>query len=389
MRTAYFDAFSGISGDMVVGALLDAGASFAHLRRELKKLGLDGYNLAVEKAKINGIHSTKFHVRIVGKQKNRDYSAIKKMIDKSRLDPAVKEISLAVFRKIGEAEAKVHNQPIETVHFHEVGGVDSIVDIVGSAICFHNLGITRYECSPVPVGRGFADTMHGVMPVPAPATILILKGVPISPDNVEMEITTPTGAAIASALSANFGPIPAMTTRAVGYGAGTKIRPDGVPNLFRVIIGDTDLSAKKLMVIETNLDDATPELVGWAVLKALDSGALDAWVAPITMKKGRQAFCLSLLCNPLDAARLRNVLLEETPTLGVRQYEVQRFELSRKTIKVKTKHGTVRVKIAVTPSGQKRIKPEYEDCRALAQSTGKPLEIIYRAALQAALDAKS
>lgn len=388
MRTVYFDAFSGISGDMVVAALLDAGASLPRLRSELKKLGMDGFSISVEKIKINGIHSTRFRVKVTGRQKNRDYSAIKKMIEKSRLEPAVKETSLAVFRKIGEAEAKVHNQPLDKVHFHEVGAVDSIVDIVGAAICFQNLGITRFECSPVPVGCGFADTMHGVMPVPAPATILILKGVPISPDSVPMEITTPTGAAIAAALSSKFGSLPAISTTAVGYGAGSKTRPDGVPNLFRVIIGDSDSSAKKLTVIETNLDDATPELISWAMLKALDSGALDAWVAPITMKKGRQASCLSLLCDPLKAAGLRNILLEETPTLGVRQYEVQRFELSRRTVKVKTSHGIVRVKIAVTPSGQKRFKPEHEDCRLLAEKSGRPLETIYRAALTAALAAK-
>jgi uncharacterized protein (TIGR00299 family) protein len=388
MRTAYFDAFSGISGDMAVGALLDAGASLAHLRRELKKLGVAGYSVSVEKLRVNGILSTKFNVRVGQKQKHRDYSAIRKIIGKSRLDPKVKETALAIFKKIGEAEAAVHNQPLDEVHFHEVGAVDSIVDVVGAAICLDHLGITRCECSPIPTGRGLVKTMHGIMPVPAPATILILKGAPIAADEAEMELTTPTGAAIAAALCVRFGPAPSMTPRVVGYGAGSKTRPDGVPNLLRVVIGETKLAGRTLTVLETNLDDATPESVSYAVVKALSSGALDAWVAPITMKKGRQAFCLSILCEPPDAARLRDVMFEETPSLGLRQYDVQRFELSRKTISVKTRHGTVRVKVAVTPSGQMRYKPEFEDCRALAEKAGAPLEAVRRAALAAALKEK-
>ncbi|MBI3581048.1 MAG: nickel pincer cofactor biosynthesis protein LarC [Nitrospinae bacterium] len=388
MRTAYFDAFSGISGDMTVGALLDAGASLARLRRELKKLDVAGYTVSVEKLSVNGIHSTRFNVRVGQKQKYRDYSAIRKIIGKSRLNPKVKENALAIFKKIGEAEAVVHNRPLDEVHFHEVGAVDSIVDVVGAAICLDQLGVTRCECSPIPTGRGFVDTMHGIMPVPAPATMLILKGAPIAPDGAELELTTPTGAAIAAALCVRFGPAPSMTPRTVGYGAGSKTRADGVPNLLRVVIGEKNVPGRTLAVLETNLDDATPESVSYAVQKALSSGALDAWVAPITMKKGRQAFCLSILCETPDAARLRDVMFEETPSLGLRQYDVQRFELPRKIISVKTRFGTVRVKVAVTPSGQERRKPEFEDCRALAEKTGASLEAVHRAALAAALKEK-
>jgi len=388
MKTAYFDAFSGISGDMVVASLIDAGMPLAHLKRELKKLGLDGYRLSAEKVKRSGIYATTFNVKITGKQKNRDYADIKSLLEKSRLAPEVKETALAIFRKIAEAEGRVHNQPLEKVHFHEVGAVDSIVDIMGAAIGFHTLGIRRFECSPIPTGRGFADTMHGMMPIPAPATLLLLKGIPIAPDATEMELTTPTGAAIAATLAAKFGPMPAMRPAAVGYGAGTKIRQDRVPNLFRLVIGEPDGASKKLMVIETNLDDATPESVGYAMLKILSAGALDVWVAPMTMKKGRQAFCLSVLCDPRKAADLRNLLLEETPTLGVRQYEVQRYELERTIVSVKTKFGAVRVKRALTPSGRQRLKPEYDDCRALAEKTGQPFETVYRAALASALTGK-
>lgn len=388
MKTAYFDAFSGISGDMVVGALLDAGVPLAYLKRELKKMGVEGYTLSAAPAMRNGIAATQFKVHIKGKQKNRDYAVIVKLIEKSALDPAVKEMALAIFKKIGEAEAAVHHQPLETVHFHEVGAVDSIVDIVGAAIGFHKLGIGRFESSPIPTGSGLVDTMHGIMPIPAPATILILKGVPVAPDNAGFELSTPTGAAIAAALAAKFGPLPAMKPLTVGYGAATKIRQDRVPNLFRLVIGEPVTTGKTLMVLETNLDDATPETVGYATLKLLSAGALDVWVAPVMMKKGRQAFVLSVLCDPVKAADLRNHLLEETPTLGVRQYEVQRFELERKTIKVKTKFGEVRVKEALTPSGQKRLKPEFDDCKALAEKSGKPFDAVYRSALTAALGGK-
>ncbi len=385
MKIAYFDAFSGISGDMVVASLIDAGLPMAYLKKELKKLDMGGYRLVTGNVKRSGIYATTFNVEIIGKQKNRDYAAIKSLIGKSALAPEVKEMAQGIFRRIGEAEAKVHNQPLGKVHFHEVGAVDSIVDIVGAAIGFHKLGIKQFECSPLPTGRGFVDTSHGMMPIPAPATMLLLKGIPIAPDATEIELTTPTGAAIASALAAKFGPMPAIKTEMVGYGAGTKIRQDRVPNLFRLIIGELSGAAKKLMVIETNIDDATPESVGYSALKILSAGALDVWVSPVTMKKGRQAFCLSVLCDPLKSADLRNLMLEETPTLGVRQYEVQRYELERKVTTVKTKFGPVRVKQALTPSGQKRIKPEYDDCRAIAEKTGEPFDAVYLAALSAAL----
>ncbi|MBI5638538.1 MAG: nickel pincer cofactor biosynthesis protein LarC [Nitrospinae bacterium] len=385
MKIAYLDAFSGISGDMVVGALIDLGVPLAYLKRELKKIDVHGYRLTAEPVKRSGIAATQFGVHITKKQKSRDYAVIRRLIETSKLDAAVKETALLIFKNIAVAEAKVHNQSIEKVHFHEVGAVDSIVDIVAVALGFHRLGITRFACSPIPTGGGMVDTMHGMMPVPAPATILLLKGIPLTPDATPMELTTPTGAAIAAALAENFGPMPAMKPLAVGYGAGTKIRQDRVPNLFRIVLGEPAGRGKRLMVLETNIDDATPESLGYATLKILGAGALDVWVASVTMKKGRQAFVLSVLCDPLKAADLRNLMLEETPTLGVRQYEVERFELERKVIKVKTKFGEVRIKEALTPGGQRRLKPEYDDCKALAEKAGKPFDAVYRAALGAAL----
>lgn len=385
MTIAYLDAFSGISGDMVVGALIDLGVPLTYLKRELKKLDVQGYRLTAEPVKRSGITATQFGVHITKKQKSRDYAVIRQLIGSSKLDAAVKETSLLIFKKIAEAEAKVHGQSIEKVHFHEVGAVDSIVDIAAAALGFHRLGITRFVCSPIPTGSGMVDTMHGMMPVPAPATLLLLKGIPIAPDATRMELTTPTGAAIAAALAENFGAMPAMKSLAVGYGAGTKIRQDRTPNLFRIVLGEPAGHGKRLMVLETNIDDATPESLGYATLKILAAGALDVWVASVTMKKGRQAFVLSVLCNPHKSADLRNLMLEETPTLGVRQYEVERFELERKIIKVKTKFGEVRVKEALTPGGQRRLKPEYDDCKALAEKAGKPFDAVYRAVLAAAL----
>ncbi|TBR20725.1 MAG: nickel pincer cofactor biosynthesis protein LarC, partial [Candidatus Nitrosotenuis sp.] len=286
MTIAYLDAFSGISGDMVAGALVDLGVPLSFLKRELKKLGLDGYRLTAETVKRSGITATHFDVHITKKQKSRDYAVIRKLIETSALETPVKETALAIFKKIAEAEAKVHSQSIEKVHFHEVGAVDSIVDITAAALGFHRLGVTRIACSPIPTGSGMVDTMHGMMPVPAPATILLLKGIPLAPDAAPMELTTPTGAAIASALAENFGPMPAMKPRAVGYGAGTKIRQDRVPNLFRIVLGEPAGRGKRLMVLETNLDDATPESLGYATLKMIGAGALDVWVAGVT-KIGR------------------------------------------------------------------------------------------------------
>lgn len=385
MKTAYFDAFSGISGDMTVGALLDLGVPLTWLKRELKKLGIDGYSISAERVKRGGISAVLFSVKVRPGQKMRDYAAIKLLLEKSALDEKPKRMALDIFRKIGEAEAKVHAQPLDRVHFHEVGAVDSIVDIVCAALGFWRLGVERFECSPIPTGGGFCDTMHGTMPVPAPATLLLLRGIPITPDATPMELTTPTGAAIAAALADKFGPMPAMRPSAVGYGAGSKLRGDRVPNLFRIVVGEPEARGRTLIVVETNIDDATPETVGHVMLKIIEAGALDAWVSPVTMKKGRQAFVVAALCGPPKAAAIRNLILEETSTLGVRQYEVERFELERKSYTVKTRYGPIRIKEALTPSGRRRRKPEYDDCRAAAQKSKKPLEEVYREALAKAL----
>ena len=387
MKTAYFDVFSGISGDMTVAALLDAGVSLPYLKKELNKLPLTGYRISAKKVVMNSIAAKSFEVKLTSKQKSRDYAKIKRMIKKSALSANVKHISLSIFEKIALAEAKVHDCEPDKVHFHEVGAVDSIVDIVGAAICFDRLGIERFISSPIPVGSGLVKTSHGIMPIPAPATLQILKNAEIESGTADFELTTPTGAAIVAAMCDQFGPIVPMKPNAIGYGAGKKTRQDGTPNLLRIVIGETsgkEIASKLLTVLETNIDDETGEKLSFSIKKLMDAGALDVWLSPITMKKGRQAFCLSILCDPEKASQLRSELLETTTTLGLREYQVRRFELERTILKVKTKFGTVRVKVAVTPSGGRRLKPEYDDCAKLSEKNGIPFNDVFSAAMHAA-----
>ncbi|GMT42929.1 MAG: TIGR00299 family protein [bacterium] len=390
MKIAYLDAFSGISGDMVLGALLDAGLPLSHLRAELEgKLGISGYQLSAKKVKRSSITATAFEVKETKKQKSRSYIQIKRMIEKSGLDEKAKLLSLKIFKRIAEAEAKIHGTAVDDVHFHEIGALDSIIDVVGAAIGFCKLGIESFYSSAVPVGSGFIKkTSHGVMPIPAPATVEILKGVPVYGGNSEFELTTPTGAAIAAALCVRFGSIPHMKPSKTGYGAGRTKRKDGVPNLLRIIIGeahDAAVIAKNLTVIEANIDDITPEAVNHAIIKLLSSGALDVWVTPIVMKKGRQAFCFSVICEDHKTARLRSMVFEETTTLGVREYKVNRTELARKVFKIKTSYGLVRLKSAVTPSGEIRLKPEFDDVSRLAKKTGAAFKKVYDAACLAGM----
>jgi len=383
MKILYFDAFSGIAGDMVLGALLDAGLSLSYLKKELKKLpNLSGYTISSKKIKRSSISATSFIVKITKKQKSRDYKAIKKMINSSTLSVDVKRTALKIFEKIAIAEAEIHGTTVGDVHFHEVGGVDSIVDIVGSAIGFSKLGIKKFYSSPLPLGSGLVNTRHGVMPIPAPATLRILKGVPVIGSDEKMELVTPTGGAIVSALSSGFGSMPAMKPVTDGYGGGTKERADGLPNLLRIVIGDVREAPKKLLVIESNIDDSTPEEIAYARGRLLKSGALDVWATPIMMKKGRLATLLSVLCEAGKAKNLREILLNETSSIGVREYEVNRYELPRETIKVKTKYGTVRVKVVITPSGEKRLKPEYDDVAKLAKKHSVPFREVFNSALK-------
>ena len=376
MKICYLDAFSGISGDMTVGALLDAGADFNGLNDALTSLGT-GATFRVEKTKRQGIAASKFHVEGGETKSHRHLSHILKMIDAAPLTSRVKKMSSAVFQKLGEAEAKVHAMPIEKVHFHEVGAVDSICDIVGACFCFDALGVDSIWSGPLNLGSGTVNTEHGLLPVPAPATAELVSGKPVYSRGPEMELTTPTGAALVSTLAERFDVMPAMAILASGYGAGTRDFP-GQANVLRALIGEMQHTPESttVSVIETNIDDANPQILGYTMERLLESGALDVTLTPIFMKKNRPGTMLTVIASPGDQEALAQLILSETSTLGVRIYSAQRRVLAREITEVETAHGKVRIKHAVSGS----FTPEYDDCRRIARETGLPLKEIIAAA---------
>jgi len=315
---------------------------------------------------------------------HRHLSDIVKMIEASKLTPRQKDLAKRIFTKLGEAEAKVHGIPLEKVHFHEVGAVDSIADIVGCAIAFDLLGVERVECSPVPTGTGFIEIAHGRCSVPAPATGELLKNVPIAPSTVTAELTTPTGAAIVATLAQRFGPPPAMKIASIGYGAGQRDLREQA-NLLRVLIGEAESESQveQLVQLESNLDDMPGEHVGYAVELLLAAGALDVWTTAIGMKKNRPGVLLSVLTTPGDVDKLETILLRETTTLGVRRTTVTRRALPRKNSHVHSRLGRIDGKIATLPDGTRRFSPEYEHCRTIAQAQRLTLAEVYKAAMEA------
>ncbi len=378
MRIAYFDAFSGIAGDMTVAALLDAGADAQALFDALDSLGT-GARFRAEKVKRKGIAATHFIVEHEDQKKHRHLPHIVKMIEGSRLADRAKQNAVKVFEALGAAEASVHGVPIEKVHFHEVGAVDSICDIAGACQALEMLGVEAVHASRVNTGSGTVEADHGVMPVPAPATALLLERIPVYARGPETELTTPTGAAILKALAKGFGAMPPMTVERSGFGAGTKDFPM-MANVLRVLIGQASgaTEATLVSVIEANIDDAQPEWLGHAMDRLLEAGALDVTLEPVYMKKQRPGVRLSVIAAPEARERLAALLFEETTTVGVRFWEAERRVLPRRHVEVETPYGRVRVK--VTPSGS---APEFEDCRRLASQAGKPLKEIYAAAIAA------
>jgi pyridinium-3,5-bisthiocarboxylic acid mononucleotide nickel chelatase len=370
MKLCYIDAFSGIAGDMTVGALLDAGADFPALEAALASLGT-GAAVRAEKTKRKGITATKFHVDGGEQKAHRHLHHITKMIDSAQLPERAKQMSHAVFQKLAEAEAKVHGTGIEKVHFHEVGAVDSICDIVGACFCLDNLGVESIAASAINTGSGTVKTEHGILPVPAPATAELLAGKPIYARGPEMELTTPTGAAILATLAAQFGPMPPMTITAAGYGAGDRDFPEQA-NVVRVLIGDAKQAteAVTISVIETNLDDVSPQVLGYAVDRLLEAGALDVTLTPIYMKKNRPGTLLTVLAKPELQEALAVLVLRETSALGLRISAVERRVEERRWVEVETPHGKVRVKVG----GSGGFAPEFEDCRKLAAERGVPLK---------------
>ncbi|HEY3440721.1 MAG TPA: nickel pincer cofactor biosynthesis protein LarC [Paludibaculum sp.] len=380
MKIAYIDAFSGIAGDMTIAALLDAGADPQALIAGLDSLGT-GATFTVEKTKRQGIAATKFDVAFEDQKKHRHLPHIVKMIEAAELLPAaVKQNAIHVFQTLGAAEAQVHGTSIEKVHFHEVGAVDSICDIVGACLGFHLLGVEAVYASAVNTGSGTIVCDHGVMPVPTPATALLLKGIPAYARGPETELTTPTGAAILAALSRGFGAMPAMSISASGFGAGTKDFP-GLANVVRILIGDSAQTPESttVSVIEANIDDATPELLGYAMDRLLQAGALDVTLQPVQMKKQRPATLLQVIAKPEDQERLAALVFAETTTFGLRITQAERRVQARAHVEVETPYGKVRVKTAANGTAS----PEFDDCRQLALVTGQPLKEILAAATAA------
>jgi pyridinium-3,5-bisthiocarboxylic acid mononucleotide nickel chelatase len=382
MRTAYFDCFSGISGDMTIGALIDAGASFEELRAQLATLNVPGYELAIEKVMKHSIAGTKFHVNVhdAGPQ-HRRLRDIEALLRASRLQSSIQEHTLAIFARLAEAEAAIHQTTVEQVYFHEVGAIDSIVDITGAVIGLHLLGVQRVLASAVNVGSGIVRAAHGILPVPGPATAELLKGAPTYARGNDGELTTPTGAALLVTLAESFGPLPYICVERIGYGAGTKDLPHA-PNLLRVFIGeDSDRGdADMITVLEANLDDMNPEWFEYAQEQLFAQGALDVFYTPIFMKKNRPATKLTVLCELSKIDAIVDTLFQHTSTFGVRTYEVRRRKLHRFSQTVETPYGPVSVKIGEWRGQVMQISPEYESCRQVARHCGVPLKDVYQAA---------
>lgn len=392
MNTAYLDCFSGVAGDMVLGALVDAGWSAAALRELPGRLGLPGVQVTCERVVRHGLQGTLVRV-IVGPdapRKHRHLRHIRDIIGKATLPGDTAANAVRVFTRLAEAEAKVHGTDVEKVHFHEVGADDAIVDIVGACLGLQALGVTRVVCGPVPTGHGTVTCEHGVMPVPAPATAELLRGVPLASVDEAQELTTPTGAALVTTLAESFGPPPTMQIMHIGYGAGTR-ENRARPNLLRVLVGTPatatgsadDLESDEVVVLEAQLDDATGQVVAHAMDRLLTGGALDVFLVPIGMKKGRPGHLLTVLARPADADRCTELLLTETTTFGVRRHACERRKLPRALVPVETPLGSIRVKVGRRGGRVVQAWPEYEDCAAAAQQHNVPLKDVQQAALTA------
>lgn len=385
MKTAYFDCFAGISGDMCLGALVDAGANIAEIAKYLKKIPIKNYTLQTKKVLRSGISATKVDVMIKHSALSTQLSAIKKwadiikIIDRSTLDKHLKEKGLKIFKKLFEAEAKVHGEPLEKVHLHEIGGVDCIVDIFGTLIGLDMLGVKKIYASPINLGSGKVKTDHGILPVPAPATVELLKDFPVYSSGVALELTTPTGAAIITGLGAISSALPEMRIDKIGYGAGTA-KIAHMPNTLRILIGG-DIGKRKhpkandsVMVMETNIDDMNPQLYEHVIEKLFNSGAMDVFLQNIIMKKGRPAIKLTVIAEEEDTDKMADILFKETTTIGLRFYKTRRKVLNREIVRTDTKYGVVRLKLSRLKDTIVNISPEYDDLKAIAKKTKLPLK---------------
>jgi uncharacterized protein (TIGR00299 family) protein len=385
-RIAYLDCFSGISGNMMLGALLDAGLELERLETELAKLPISGYKLKVEPVKRHGLGGTHVEVEVSETGVERHLHHVEEIIESSDLPEEVQQRGMDIFRRLAQAEAKVHGAPVESIHFHEVGAMDAIVDVVGAAIGLWLLGIDQVYASPVHVGRGTVKCAHGVLPVPAPATLELLQGVPVYGRDVDAELVTPTGAAILTTVAEAFGAAPPMQVNHIGYGAGTRELP--IANLLRISIGEVvtkadDYERDTVTLIETNIDDMNPQWYEHTMARLFDAGALDVFLTPIQMKRGRPATQLSVLAPETHVSDTLDILFAETTTIGVRMHAVQRRKLRREVVTVETPYGPVAVKVARRGEAVVNATPEYRDCQRIAAEHGVSLKDVYRAVIEA------
>ena len=394
MRLLYFDCIAGISGDMALGALIDAGADLEPIRTVLKHLPLEPFDLDVEAVETGGIGATKVHVRTSTDGLIRTYASIRSLLDMAEMPLDAKAMAQRIFRRLAEAEAMVHRRDLDQVTFHEVGAVDSIVDIVGTALALASLKVDRVFASAVPTGMGMVKTEHGLLPIPAPAVMELLRGAPMYSRNVSIELVTPTGAAILAALVEGFGELPNMRVEQVGYGAGSAHLD--FPNVVRVVVGeaerDTVSAADETppgteLVLETNVDDLNPELYSYVLERLFAAGAQDAWLTPIVMKKGRPAVTISVLVSPSRQEAVRQVLFREAGTLGIRASIVDKQMLEREWVEVTTQHGSVRVKVGRLEGNAVTVAPEFEDCVKVAREAGVPARDVYEEATRLAREA--
>jgi uncharacterized protein (TIGR00299 family) protein len=380
MKIAYLDCFSGASGDMFLGALLDAGLALDDLRVALRSLPLQGYTLRARKEGRSHLFGTRFVVDIEkDKQHARTLSDIRTVINEASLSRWVKETSTRIFEHIAVEEAKIHNRLPEEVHFHEVGALDSIVDIVGAVFGVESLGLASLYASPLPLGSGFVETRHGRIPLPAPATTALLRGIPVYDSGIKDELVTPTGAALLKGLSSAFGPMPSMIVERIGYGVGSRELADR-PNLLRILVGrgEEEHETETVVVMEANVDDANPEWLGFLMERLFEAGALDVLFFPVQMKKNRPAVQIQVIGKPHQKDFLMEILFRESTTLGVRYHVIQRKILARDHAEIASPWGKMKVKRIPRPDGSIQVLPEYESCRKIAVEKGLPLKDVYR-----------
>lgn len=394
MKTLYFDCFAGASGNMILGGLIALGVNKDELISRLKNLSAPEFTLEFETVDRSGISAIHAKVVVPDETVYRHLSDVQKIILDSSLADRVKERALAIFARLAEAEAKVHGIDVQKVHFHEVGAMDAIIDVVGSCIGFELLGVERFVCSKIHVGSGFVRTAHGTYPVPPPAVAELLSGVPIYATDVEGELITPTGAAIINTLSHSYGVLPEMVVEQTGYGAGTREYSE-FPNVLRLMLGETESLQSKderavidngrnilidhLVLLETNIDDSSPQILGFVMERSLELGSWDCWFTPIQMKKNRPATKLSVLCSSANRDSIMEMLYSETTTLGIRSVNVERNSLPRETVTVETKFGSVDVKVARFGDKIVNAMPEYEHVRRLAIENNVPFQVVHAA----------